>query len=254
MNPKNEANTHPLSWDDVLKGDVYIINMNRSVDRWHQTRQRIIEAGFHSDRIQRLSAVDASQPDELKSAWETLFPNTSPKLHLEKDPEFVKYVGKQGCFLSHVKLWKHMVDQRIPWVTLFEDDVLFHPQWEALASEYYSNTPKDWELIYMGSQMDFKSAYHIDKGPVYCTHAMLLTLSAAETLYHYVSSAQTQLYTIDNLFHDLQESKQFPVSYYVWNGQYFPCQLARMKKGWDRRNHGLVFQDESMGSYIKDFY
>lgn len=248
------APTRPASWKEVLDGDVYIINMDRSTERWNTTRQRVIDAGFNGDRIHRLSAVDASQPDALATAWETLFPLNPPSFHKEKDPEFTTYVGKQGCFLSHVKLWKQMIDQRIPWVTLFEDDVLFHPEWNTLAPEYYASTPNDWELVYIGSQMDFNSIYHIDQGPVYCTHAMLLTLSAAETLYRHVCSAQTQLYTIDNLFHDLQESYTFPVTYYVWNGQCVPCQLARMKKGWDRRNHGLVFQDESMGSYIKDFY
>ena len=242
------------SWEDILAGEVYIIHLERSTERWAPTRQRVIDAGFREDRIRRLVAVDASQPEDLKTAWDTLFPLNPPAFHLEKDPEFATYVGKQGCFLSHVKLWKRMMDEGIPWVTLFEDDVLFHPEWATVAPEYYANTPEDWQLVYLGSQMDFKSIYNIDKGPVYCTHAMLLTLDAAKTLYAYVTSAENQLYTIDNLFHDLQQSQQFPVAYYVWNGQCIPCRLAQMKNGWDRRNHGLVFQDETMGSYIKDFY
>jgi hypothetical protein len=241
------------TWNEILAGDVYVVNMERSGERWRQTRERVVAAGFSEARVRRLVAVDASQPDALEDAWNTLFP-MRPTLDLVKDPEFRQYVGKQGCFLSHVKLWKWMVETGTPWVTLFEDDVLFHPDWAKLAPKYYARTPGDWELIYLGSQMDFKSTYPIDRGAVYCTHAMLLSLTAATRLYAMVCSAGARLYTIDNLFHDLQASGDFPVSYYIWNGQCFPTALAKMGKGWERRNHGLVFQDESMGSYIKDYY
>lgn len=244
----------PSSFQDILQGPVFVLNMARSTDRWERIQPRLTAAGFSPASIQRFLAVDASQPDALAAAWLSLFPTQRPVWNLAKDPEFAKYPGKQGCFLSHVKLWKHMIDHAIPYATVFEDDILFHPEWNTLAPVYFSQTPASWELIYLGCQMDFKSPYHIDKGPVYCTHAMVLTLHAARSLYAMVSQPTTHLYTIDNLFHDLQAERRFPVQYYIWNGQFFPTVIAQMPRGWDRRNHGLVFQDETMGSYIKDHY
>jgi GR25 family glycosyltransferase involved in LPS biosynthesis len=244
----------PTSLQQLFDGDVCVINMERSKERWEKTRQRILSAGFREASIHRLPAVDASHPVELNDAWKTLFPTHPPTMGLKKDPEFSQYPGKQGCFLSHVKLWKHMIDHAIPFATVFEDDILFHPHWDRLAPDYFSQTPANWDMIYLGCQMDFKSPYHIDKGPVYCTHAMVLTLDGATKLYEMVSQSTANIYTIDNYFHDLQLAHQFPLNYYIWNGQFFPSVIAQMPRGWDRRNHGLVFQDETMGSYIKDHY
>lgn len=244
----------PKTFQDLLAGPVFVLNMERSADRWAQTVPRLHAAGFAPASIQRFPAIDASQPDTLAAEWDTLFPNRRPDWNLAKDPEFATYPGKQGCFLSHVKLWKHMMQHTIPFATVFEDDILFHPQWNTLAPQYFAQTPASWDMIYLGCQMDFKSPYHIDKGPVYCTHAMVLTLHAAQTLYSLVSRPSAQLYTIDNLFHDLQAEQRFPVNHYLWNGQCFPSQLAQMPRGWDRRNHGMVFQDETLGSYIKTHY
>lgn len=242
-----------MQFQDILNAPVFVLNMARSVERWETVRPRIYAAGFQPATVQRFPAVDAANPVELHDAWLELFP-TKPTWNLQKDPEFATYPGKQGCFLSHVKLWKHMIHHRIPVATVFEDDILFHPEWDTLAPTYFSQTPDDWDMIYLGCQMDFKSPYHIDIGPAYCTHAMVLTLNAATALYRLVSQPETHLYTIDNLFHDLQASRRFPIHYYIWNAQSFPCAAAHMPRGWDRRNHGLVFQDENMGSYIKDHY
>jgi hypothetical protein len=89
---------------------------------------------------------------------------------------------------------------------------------------------------------------------VYCTHAMVLTLEGARQFYQSLHSRRDGVYTIDNMFHDMQLQKTFPVPFYIWNARMFPCDSAFMNKGWSRRNHGLVFQDEKLGSYIKDHY
>jgi hypothetical protein len=239
----------PTTWQEFLTGPVYVINMDKSTERWSLIQSRLHSVGFKD--IRRLPGVDASQSNTLSQGWNQY---NSPKFNLKKDPEFHQYPGKQGCFLSHVKLWREMIDHSIPWVTVFEDDILFHPQWNAYAPTYFENLPLDWELIYLGCQMDFESDFHIEQGPVYCTHAMVLTLQCAKALYTTLQSTTEGVYTIDNMLHDMQLAKTFPIPYYIWNARMFPCESAFMNKGWSRRNHGLVFQDETLGSYIKDHY
>jgi GR25 family glycosyltransferase involved in LPS biosynthesis len=241
--------SRPTSWKEFLEGPTYVINMDKSTERWSMVQTRLRDAGF--TLIQRISAVDALQSEELSRHWSMY---QSPSFDLKKDPEFQQYPGKQGCFLSHVKLWREMMEKQIPWVTVFEDDVLFHPKWKDYAPTYFENVPNDWDLIYLGCQMDFDSDFHIEQGPVYCTHAMVLTLEGAKQLYQSLHSRRDGVYTIDNMFHDMQLQKTFPVSFYIWNARMFPCDSAFMNKGWSRRNHGLVFQDEKLGSYIKDHY
>ena len=53
-----------------------------------------------------------------------------------------------------LKVFLTIVQNKIPISTIFEDDVLFHTEWDTLALEYYKNTPKDFDIIYMGNQID----------------------------------------------------------------------------------------------------
>lgn len=245
------SSVKPSTWDEFLCGPVYVINMDKSKHRLELAKTRIREAGF--ENIQRLPAIDATDNTILKQEWDSY---GAPRFDLQRDPEFMKYTGKQGCFLSHVKLWREMIQNQIPWAIVFEDDIMFHPKWKEISAYYFRNTPHDWEMLYMGCQMDFESEYHIEQGPVYCTHAMVITLACAKALYDTLASYGRQhgVYTIDNMFHDMQKENKFPVPYYLWNSRMFPCNQAHMNKGWSRRNHGLVFQDESLGSYIKEHY
>lgn len=240
------------SWNDILSAPVFIINMDKSVERLALAKSRLIDAGFTN--LYRFQAVDASKPHELAREWDKH--GTKQKINYHRDPEFHKYIGKQGCFLSHANLWMHMIEQNIPYALVVEDDILFHPMWKNLAEHYYTQTPSDWELIYMGCQIEFNTSFHVDSGQVYCTHAMLLTNNGARKLYDtIVKNPPHGIYTIDNMIHDLQKENRLNVSYYVWNGRMYQSTVgSSMGKGWDRRNSGLVFQDDKLGSYIKEHY
>ncbi len=32
--------------------------------------------------------------------------------------------GEKGCFLSHLSLWKKCIDENLPFISIFEDDIL----------------------------------------------------------------------------------------------------------------------------------
>lgn len=240
------------TWEEILSGPIFVINMDKSPDRLKLTTTRLTEAGFTN--IHRFQAVDASKLDMLLTEW--VKHGNRDRINYQRDPDFRKYIGKQGCYLSHANIWKHMIDHNIPYAFVVEDDILFHPLWNKLAEKYYLHTPTDWELIYAGCQMSYPSKYYIDRVPVYCTHAMLLTNNGAKKLYeHFVKNPINGIYTIDNMLYDLQKEGKFPLEYYVWNGKLYETDVGNnMVKGWDRRNHGLIFQDDKLGSYIKDHY
>lgn len=249
-----ETLSGPQSWQDVLSGPCYVINLDRNPERWETAQHKIRDAGFQN--FKRYRAVDAKDPQQLKEAWD-LFGNPS---FAEWDQEFIQYPGKQGCFLSHFKIWKEMIDNKTPWITVFEDDVMFHPKWKELAPIYFENTPKDLDLLYFGSQFEFESNYHIDCGPVFCTHAMLVTYNGAKKLYEMCLEKTGGVYTIDCMMIDMMKFKlhfknnnnEYPFKWNVWNGHsFFPTHMVNMPKGWTKRNCGLVFQDESYGSEVR---
>ena len=111
---------HPARWSEVLNGPAFVINLDRCPERWAVSRDRLRAAGFAD--IRRNPAIDALDSASLETGWAACGrPRFDPS-----DPEFIRQPGKQGCFLSHVLLWKAMVRDRVPFACVFEDDVMFH--------------------------------------------------------------------------------------------------------------------------------
>lgn len=251
-----ENDSYPATFEELLKCPCKVINLDRNPERWEQGTKRICEAGF--TQIERVSAVDGKDAEALQKGWEELGNPTFASW----DKEFVEYKGKQGCFLSHFAIWKEILDKKIPCTVVLEDDVLFHPQWNELAKEYYDNTPKNFDVLYMGAQLEFNSRFHIDCGPVFCTHAMVLTYHGVKKLWDMLLSNSIGVYTIDCMIIDMMKyklsnyynQKEFPFHWYVWNAQkFYPTDIQNMPKGWTKRNGGLVFQDESFGSEVRQW-
>lgn len=228
-----------------------VINLDRNPERWEICQKRLREAGF--THFERVSAVDALDSAQLETEWKAL--GNPPFASWDK--EFCSYPGKQGCFLSHVKIWKEMVEKGIEKMVVFEDDVMFHKEWLQLAPEYYKNTPRDFDVLYLGAQFEFNSQHHVDRGPVFCTHAMVLTLVGVQKLLKLLLEKVGGVYTIDCMLIDymkdyyrrlkLNRNAELPFVWYVWNGFH----REEMPNGWTKRNCGLVYQDEAFGSEVR---
>ena len=249
-----EQTTYPTTFEELLEAPCRVINLDRNPERWSVVEKRIREAGFTN--IQRVSAVDAKDPSQLEKGWNTL---GNPSF-ADWDKEFVSYPGKQGCFLSHFMIWKEVLEKKIPYMVVLEDDVLFHPKWKELGPLYFEKTPMDLDVLYLGAQFEFPSKYHVDSGPVFCTHAMVITYAGVKKLWDMLLSHSIGVYTIDCMIIDMMKHKlmnpdqmnKHPFVWYVWNGQtFYPSELQNMPKGWTKRNCGLVFQDESFGSEVR---
>lgn len=238
-----------MLFSDLQNVRCFVVNMDRSADRLEITLNRIKEAGFTN--VERFKAVDASV-DSLEDNWAL---HGNPKKNIT-DREFFEYKGKQGCMLSHLNLYKKIIQNQIPLTIVFEDDVQFHKNWETLAPIYWNATPKDWDILYMGSQIDFIMEGHILMTPVFCTHAYIITLDGAKKIYDFLINNENGVSTIDCMLIDHMKDVVFrnkkPIfKWYAWNATMFVDTDAIMDKGWTKRNTGLVFQDESFGSFVR---
>lgn len=240
------------TWDDIRNAPCFVINMDRCKDRLEKSVARIREAGF--ERAERFRAVDAVH-DPLGDAWQI---HGNPMFD-PSDTEFVTYPGKQGCMLSHLHLWKKIIDEGIPMAVVFEDDVCFHSKWGALAPRYYASTPKDFDILYLGSQIDFWMDGHIVQTPVFCTHAYVITGQGARILYNLLLQDPKGVRTIDCMLIDHMKERVFRgtesrFQWYVWNGLKFPEEGALSDPHWAKRNTGLVFQDVSLGTFVRPWH
>ena len=116
-------------------------------------------AGYKN--IHLFNGVNGKNLEEVKDA-----------LKLFNNPNYDRYCskGNVGCNLSMLKVLKSIVDNKIPFATIFEDDVLFHTDWERLAPKYYENTPKNFDIIYMGNQID--ECIYQNNVPIYIFHCL----------------------------------------------------------------------------------
>ena len=248
---------HPPTWNDVLNGPTFVINLEASGDRLAKVMPEIQAAGFC--HCERWTGVDARLPGALEAAWAR---HISPPLD-PSDGEFVTYPGKQGCFLSHVDLYMHIIEAGLPYATIFEDDVCFHAGWHALAPEYFAATPADYHLLYLGSQIDYfmTAGGHpaaIQRTPVFCTHAYIITLEGACICYDKLMNDPAGVRTIDCMLIDHMKRDVFsggavraPFQWYAWNGLPFLDPRATSDPDWAKRNTGLVFQDVAWGSLVR---
>jgi GR25 family glycosyltransferase involved in LPS biosynthesis len=224
--------------------------MDDCTDRLQVSTDRIKAAGYTN--IVRIRGIDA-RTEDLCESWKV---HGSPMFD-PADKEFVEYSGKQACALGHYNMWKKMMDENIPYATVFEDDVEFHYMWNTLASAYYECTPKDFDILYLGSQLDADVPGHVSVAPVFCTHAYIITLQGAKKLYDLCLRNKKGTSTIDCMLIDhmkqtfISQGKHHPFVWYVWNGTSFYDPRATKSKDWAKRNTGLVFQDVDFGTFVR---
>lgn len=113
--------------------------------------------------------------------------------------------GQVGCFLSHLSLWKQIIETQTPCALILEDDI-------NVISPLNLMLPKlckveGFDILYLGhyfepSKGEFvqtvgKYAVHKSTRP-YCTHAYMITYNGAKALVDYLNKHKASQ-PIDNL-------------------------------------------------------
>lgn len=94
--------------------DVFVINLDRSADRWTDLSTRANAAGFQPVRFPAIDGQTLPQAEIAR--LNSLQTGTRPLLG----------AGEIGCFLSHRALWQRLLDRPADWMLVLEDDVHFH--------------------------------------------------------------------------------------------------------------------------------
>jgi GR25 family glycosyltransferase involved in LPS biosynthesis len=243
---------------NILNKPAFVIHLkNKSPEREAFFTKNILNAGFKDMNV--FEAVDASDPGILQEIM-SIFPK------IKFDKELSR--GQIGCCLSHFKVLLHIIQNNIDIATIFEDDVHFHPNWSVLSERYYQNTPKNFDVIFIGNQISPKNP-KISTSSTFCTHAYIVTLSGAKRLLRALLTWDYQnfkyyqpgwdligLYNIDIMIKNIQDrtltKKIKPLfTWYCWNGTYHPCDYNRLPlRGNDNRNTGLVFQSDTFATTV----
>lgn len=177
--------------------------------------------------------------------------------------------GEIGCSVSMLRLWVRVVEERLPYLLIFEDDVLPHPDIAQLGPEYWAETPPDSDFVLMGNQMEVSDIASLPDPrrrvvtlPSWCLHAYVITQDGARRGLELVArelASDRWLSPIDIELRRWMERND--VRHACWNGtmlrQAFPSSdemRGRSEIPLDvtqvKRATGPFFQNFSLGSAI----
>ena len=183
-------------WDKV-----YVINLDSRTDRW----KSLLEAEPSMATAERISAVDGRKLLLTPEMYQLFQHNT-----------FQWKKSVMGCMLSHVSIWKKILQEKGDSFLIVEDDVRFEPGWREQWSRI--DVPKDADLVYLGGilppnraglqnvlQKVTNDCYSIRPNclfsqtplPIFhlCAFSYVLTRSGAEKLVGYLDHSHQKLFT-----------------------------------------------------------
>lgn len=230
----------PSDWADVMNAPAFVVHLPRDKHRKDKCMTRLKDAGYR--HVVVVDAVDGynqaiAQAHNVRCDMSWMVPKGA------------------GCMLSHLNVWKHIIENHIPYATIFEDDCVFHSDWHQLAQSYYHATPKSADVIYMGHHCGnvFRDK-HVVQVPVYCLNAVILTLQGAKKMYQMMTQyPYDDNHAIDMMLVRLQSEQLYAngastmprLEWYVWNSEMFPDSNTSHLIHPDLRHKdkGLVFQE-----------
>jgi len=131
---------------------VYLINLKRRPDRLNDFLDSYNQCGLTQKQLTKFNGVDGSVLD-----IQTV-PLTSLAILELKQLETIGFrykhyqltKGAIGCFLSHVKVWEHILSSEKNCALIFEDDARPPPNFKRMINKSMANIPSDWDIILFG--------------------------------------------------------------------------------------------------------
>jgi glycosyl transferase family 25 len=136
--PSTKLVQQPISQVEFTGTISYIINLDRSPERYRYVAPKVKLLGYDTVRI---SAVDGAKLPEEELHAKTDF-NTY-RIFLGHYPKR----GTIGCSLSHFNAWKTFLDSDNEFAIIFEDDVDFDPQTLRNIVEKLQNNTALWDVV-----------------------------------------------------------------------------------------------------------
>lgn len=131
---------------------IYLINLDRRPDRLERVMNSLNNSDMKNMKVLRMSAVDGSEIDitrvplsetakgELKQIETTGF----------RTKHYQLTRGAIGCYLSHVKIWKDIVEKGHNNALIFEDDANIPKNIHERMIKSMKGVPDDWDIILFG--------------------------------------------------------------------------------------------------------
>lgn len=176
--------------------------------------------------------------------------------------------GAVGCALAKFRLWRRVVDRGLPYLLIFEDDVLPRPDLNGLGPAYWADTPRDVDFVFLGNQMTVEPNdrdRRVVRALSWTSHAYIITRDGARRSLELLATPELR-----DCGSDVSDTQvrhwmsQELIRWACWNGTTLPkvfptsFEIGHTFSGepydvaWSARDTGLFYQNFMLGSTIEN--
>ena len=175
--------------------------------------------------------------------------------------------GEVGNSLSMFRLWRRVIDQGLPYLLIFEDDVLPRPDLGSLGPVYWADTPRDIDFVLLGNQMTVEPDdrdRRVVRALSWTTHAYIVTREGARRALELLAGPELREGGSDVADTQVRNwMSQELIRWACWNGtslpKVFPTSFEightfwgpPFDVAWSPRDTGLFYQNFMLGSIIQ---
>lgn len=139
--------------------NTFCISLARHTERWARMQSRFKEENLDVTRW------IASTPETL-----------TDKFHHYLSP------GERACAQSHINIWRHMLENKLEYALVLEDDACFDKNWRTKLAEFQIDDPY-WDLLLLNASEPVDPAFiWMDVQEQYLTAGYILSLRGVTRL------------------------------------------------------------------------
>jgi glycosyl transferase family 25 len=159
---------------------VFCISLDKYLDRWPSIVERFTAAGLP----QVIRSAGVLGQITAASVWNRY---RMLRHELRLFDLQIDNVGAVGCFFAHRRIWERMVHEKIPQCLIFEDDVLFLPEFMPRLQQHLADAPPNLSMLLLHSirttagELSKPDFYRLHD-PFISTLGYMLTLDGAKKL------------------------------------------------------------------------
>jgi GR25 family glycosyltransferase involved in LPS biosynthesis len=127
----------------------YVINLKRRPDRLQYFYDHF---PFEKTNVEVVYGFDGKYFEKENEREVQIFHNLPNNL----------LPGEKGCLISHLRIYKDIIDKNIPFAVVMEDDGIFCENFKDKINEIINELPDDCQILYFGGR--FEPYFKMDPG------------------------------------------------------------------------------------------
>lgn len=200
---------YPKKESKIIKA--HVINLEKNKERYERFMESYDLNEIHIERFNAIVGKDLDPEKYIsKNAYNKLL-LMEEKGYRTQHSELSR--GAIGCYLSHVELYKKLINDNCEYYLIFEDDAILLPDSYNTILEILKTAPKDWDIINLSVgygytyYKDFVSDEYIKYKHFYGTLCYIINKKGARKILEEFESKPMTMQIDSKMSHMIQNDK-----------------------------------------------